>query len=124
MTIKYLLGSLAITVALGACSKGGSGDVDAFMKLDTDKAAAFNVGGKDCVAKAKSVGEWRTKHTAEYKAMQKTLNAKWSGGPPKDVLEKYGDTIKANKKAVMDAMFACSSDPAFGKMMDDTKTAE
>ena len=99
----------------------GRGDIDAFMKLDTDKAAAFNVGGKDCVAKAKSVGEWRTKHAAEYKAMREKLN---SSPPSKDVQEKYGDQIKANKKAVLDAMFSCSNDPAFSKMMDDTKTAD
>lgn len=36
--------------------------------------------------------------------------------------KKYGDQMKANKKAVMDAMFACTNDPAFSKMMDDTKT--
>jgi hypothetical protein len=123
MRMKHLIGTVALTVALGACSKGGgSADVDAFMKLDTDKAAAFSAGGADCVAKAKSVGDWRTKHTAEYKALQKKLNDQWSKGPPKEVTDKYGDTMKANKKAVMDAMFACTNDPAFSKMMDDTKT--
>lgn len=122
MKVKYLLGSVALALALGACSKGGSGDVDAFMKLDTEKAAAFNAGGEDCAAKAKSVGEWRTKNTANYKAMQKKLNEQWPKGPPEDVQKKYGDQIKANKKAVVDAMFACSNDPAFSKMMDDTKT--
>lgn len=122
MKLTYLLGSLVLAVGLGACSKGGSGDVDAFMKLDTEKAAAFNVGGTDCAAKAKSVGDWRSKNTANYKAMQKKLNEQWPKGPPKDVQEKYGDTMKANKKAVVDAMFECSNDPAFSKMMDDTKT--
>ncbi|MDQ3335451.1 MAG: hypothetical protein M4D80_09820 [Myxococcota bacterium] len=121
--LKYLLGSLVLVVSLGACSKGGGGDVDAFMKMDTEKAAAFNVGGEtDCVAKAKSVGDWRTKNTAKYKEIQKKLNAEWPKGPPKDVQEKYGVQMKANKKAVMDAMFACTNDPAFSKMMDDTKS--
>lgn len=123
MTIKHLLGGLVLTMALGACGKGGAGsaDVDAFMKLDSDKAVAFAAGGADCVAKAKSVGDWRTKHTAEYKALQKKLNEQWSKGPPKEVLEKYGETMKANKKAVMDAMFACTNNEAFDKMMEDTK---
>ena len=124
MTIKHLLATIALTSALGACSKG-SGDVDAFVKLDTDKAAAFAVGGKDCVAKAKSVGDWRTAHTADYKAMQKKLNEQWGKGkPPQDVIDKYGTVMQANKKAVMDAMLDCSSDPAFSKMMDDTTKAE
>src|SRR5262245_38608573 len=100
MTIKYLLGSLALTLALGACGKkgGGSADVEAFMKLDSDKAVAFAAGGEDCVAKAKSVGDWRSKHTAEYKALQKKLNDEWPKGPPKDVLDKFGDKMKENKK--------------------------
>lgn len=123
MKFKYLLGGFALTVALGACSKGGSGDVEAFMKLDTEKAAAFNAGGDDCVAKAKSVGDWRTKNTAKYKEIQKKLNKEWPDGPPKDIKEKYGDTMKANKKAVMSAMMSCSNDPAFSKMMDDTTKA-
>ncbi len=124
MTIKHVLGSLTLVLALGACKGGGSGDVDAFMKLDSDKAVAFAVGGEDCVAKAKSVGDWRKAHTAEYKALQKKLNDQWSKGPPKEVLEKYGAKMKENKKAVVDAMFACSSNEAFSKMMDETKTAE
>lgn len=111
MRIKYLVGTVALTLGLAACSKGGA-DVDAFMKLDTDKAAAFSAGGADCTAKAKSVGDWRKAHTAEYKAMQKKLNDAWGKTPPKDVMDKYGDQIKSNKKAVMDAMFACSNDPA------------
>ncbi|MBA3396513.1 MAG: hypothetical protein H0T89_28035 [Deltaproteobacteria bacterium] len=128
MKLKNLLGDVALIVALGvalgACSKGGGGNIDAFMKLDTEKAAAFNAGGTDCVAKAKSVGDWRTKNTAKYKELQKKLNAEWPKGPPKDVEEKYGEQMKANKKAVIDTMMACSSDPAFSKMMDDTRTAE
>ncbi len=124
--MKQALATMVLGFALSAASGcgGGSGDVDAFMKLDTDKAEAFKTGGTDCVAKAKAVGEWRTKHTAEYNAMRKKLNEKLGKTPPKEVMEKYGDQIKANKKAVMDAMFACSSDPAFGKMMDDTKAAD
>jgi hypothetical protein len=122
MTIKHLLAGLTLAVTLGACSKGGgSADVEAFMTLDSDKAVAFAAGGDDCVAKAKSVGEWRSKHTADYKALQKKLNDEWPKGPPKDVLDKYGDKMQANKKAVMDAMLACSNNEAFGKMMDETK---
>ena len=116
MKIKFA----ALVLALGACG-GGNSDFDKFLKMDTEKAAAFNVGGKDCKEKAKSVGEWRTKNSADYQAMRKTLSEKFGKEPPKDVLEKYGDQIKANKKAVMDAMFACSSDPDFSKMMDATK---
>jgi hypothetical protein len=126
MTIKHLLGLLAFAAALGACGKGGGGggggtaDLEAFMKLDSDKAVAFAAGGEDCEAKAKSVGEWRTKHTAAYKAIQNKLNDQWPKGPPKDVLDKHGEKMAANKKAVMDAMFACTNNEAFGKMMDDT----
>ena len=120
MKVKCLVGSAALVLAIGACKKGG-GDIDAFMKLDSDKAVAFAAGGADCEAKAKSVGEWRKAHTAEYKALQKKLNEQWPKGPPKDVKEKYGDQMKANKKAVMDAMFACSSNEAFSKMMDESK---
>ncbi len=121
MKLNYLVAGLALAGVLGACSKGGSADVDAFMKLDTEKAAAFAAGGTDCVAKAKSAGEWRTKYSAEYKALQAKLNKQWSDGPPDEVKEKYGDVIKANKKAVVEAMMDCSNDPTFGKMMDDTK---
>jgi hypothetical protein len=121
MKLTYLLGSLLLAVGLGACSKGAA-DVDAFIKLDTEKAAAFSAGGTDCVAKAKSVGDWRSKNAANYKAMQKKLGEVWPKGPPKDVQEKYGDVMKANKKAIIDAMFECTNDPAFDKMMDDTKT--
>lgn len=125
MALKHLIGGAALVLALGACGKGkggGSSDVDAFMKLDTDKGVAFAVGGEDCVAKAKSVGDWRKAHTAEYKVLQKKLNEQWTSGPPKEVMDKYGDQMKKNKMAVMDAMLACSSNAEFGKMMDDTKT--
>lgn len=125
MAMKHVLASLTLVFAMGACKKGGGGgsaDIDAFMKLDSDKAVAFSAGGEDCAAKAKSVGDWRKAHTAEYKAMQKKLNEQWPKGPPKEVLDKYGDTMQANKKAVMDAMLACSSNETFSKMMDETKT--
>ncbi|HUS30682.1 MAG TPA: hypothetical protein VMZ53_19365 [Kofleriaceae bacterium] len=120
--MKQTIGSILLAVALCACGKGGGGDIDTFMKLDSDKAAAFAAGGDDCEAKAKSVGDWRKAHTAEYKALQKKLNDQWSSGPPKDVQDKYGDKMKANKKAVIDAMFKCTDNEAFGKMMDETKT--
>lgn len=121
--LKGLLGGFAMALALGACSKGGAGgDAEAFMKLDTEKAAAFNAGGTDCTAKAKSVGDWRTKNTAQYKALQDKLKKEWPEGPPKEFKEKHGETMKANKKAVMEAMMACTNDPAFSKMMDETKT--
>jgi len=123
MKIKHLLGGLVLVAALGACKKGGdNADVEAFMKLDSDKAVAFAAGGTDCEAKAKSVGDWRKAHTAEYKALQKKLNEKWGKTPPKEVLDKYGDKMKENKKAVMDTMLACSNNEAFSKMMDETKT--
>jgi hypothetical protein len=123
MGLKQLLGGMTLVIAMAACSKGG-GDVDAFVKLDTDKAAAFSAGGEDCTAKAKSVGDWRKAHTKDYKAMQKKLNDAWGGSIPKDVQDKYGDQMKSNKKAVMEAMMKCTNTPDFDKMMDDTKTAE
>lgn len=123
MTIRHLLGSVALTVFIGACgSKGGNADIEAFMKLENEKGVAFAAGGKDCEAKAKSVGEWRTKNSAKYKELQKKLKEQWKEGPPKDVLEKHGKDMKAAKSAVMDAMLECSSNETFGKMMDDTKT--
>lgn len=116
---------LFASIALGACGKsaggGGSGDFDAFMKLETEKAAAFSAGGADCVAKAKSVGDWRTKNTANYNAMRDKLNQQWPKGPPDDLKAKYGPQMAAGKKAVMDAMMACTGNEAFDKMMDDTK---
>ena len=122
--MKKVIGCVVLAVALFACKGGGNADIDAFMKLDSDKAVAFAAGGDDCVAKAKSVGDWRKAHTAEYKALQKKLNAQWSSGPPKDVMDKYGEKMKANKTAVVDAMMKCSNDETFGKMMDETKTGE
>jgi len=97
-------------------------EIEAFLALDNDKAIAFAVGGDtDCVAKAKSVGDWRRAHTRDYKAMMKKLNGRWPNGPPEDFKRKYGDQFAKNKKAVMDAMLACSNDEEFGKMMDETK---
>jgi hypothetical protein len=122
MKTKQMLSGVVLAVLLSACKGGAGGDFEAFIKLDTDKAAAFAVGGKDCAAKAKSVGDWRAKNTANYKAMQTKLKAAFPEGPPKDVLEKHGTVMKANKKAVIDAMFDCTNDPAFSKMMDDTKS--
>jgi hypothetical protein len=126
MAIKHLIGSMALIAALGACGKGkssgGNADFDAFLKLDTDKAAAFSAGGDDCDAKAKTVGEWRTQHSAEYKTLQGKVNDQWHGPPPKDVLDKYGKQMDANKKAVVDAMATCTGNAAFDKMMDDTKS--
>jgi hypothetical protein len=126
MKFTHVIASLALVLGFAACKKGGggAGDMDAFMKLDSDKAAAFAVGGEDCVAKAKSVGDWRKAHTAEYNAMRKKLNELYPKGPPQEMQDKYGTKMKENKKAVMDAMLSCSSNEAFGKMMDETKTAE
>lgn len=116
---KITLGCVVAGMMLaGAC--GGDGDIDAFVKLDTDKAAAFSAGGDDCEAKAKSVREWRTKHKDAYKDVQKKLNAKFKDGPPEDVKKKYGEQMAKNKKAVMDAMFKCADNEAFGKAIDET----
>jgi hypothetical protein len=115
--IKWV--ALALVIAAG-CSKSG-GDIDTFMKMDTEKAAAFDVGGKDCVAKAKSVGDWRRANSSDYQALRKKINDGWKGGVPDDVKEKYGEQMQKNKKSVMTAMMDCSNDETFGKMMDETK---
>jgi len=99
---------------------GGGDDLDAFVKLDTAKGEAFAVGGDDCVAKAKSVREWRTKHNKDYKAAQEKLKEKYPKGPPAEMKEKYGEQMAKNKKAVLDAMFKCSSTPEFGAAIDET----
>ena len=122
MKIMNLVASTALAFVV-ACG-GGNSDFEAFHKLDSDKAAAFAVGGKDCKAKAKSVGEWRTANTAKYNELRKKLGDAWGKEPPKEIVEKYGAEMKANKKAVIDAMFECSSDPDFSKMMDATKDKE
>ena len=123
VNMKQILGAVLLATALFGCSKS-NGDIDAFMKLDSDKAVAFKAGGDDCEAKAKTVGKWRTEHSKEYKALQKKLNAQWSSGPPKDVLEKYGAKMKENKNAVVDAMLTCTNNPTFDKMMDDTSAGD
>lgn len=117
-TIKLWVFSLMVA---GASACGGGGDIEAFIKLDTAKAEAFAAGGDDCVAKAKSVREWRSKHNAEYKSTQKKLQEKYPDGPPKDVLEKHGEQIKKNKQAVMGAMVKCTNTPEFDAAIDETK---
>lgn len=120
--MKQLAGCLiAVMVSSVLVACGGSGDIDDFVKLDTAKAEAFAAGGDDCVAKAKSVREWRTKHNAGYKAAQDKLKEKYKEGPPKDVMEKHGEQMSKNKKAVMDAMFKCNDTPEFGAAIDETK---
>lgn len=114
------LAFLAVMLIGTACG-GGSGDIDAFLKLDTAKGEAFAVGGDDCVAKAKSVREWRTKHNAEYKSMQDKLKKSYPDGPPKDFLEKNGAQLKKNKSAVLDAMMKCTNTPEFDAAIDETK---
>lgn len=123
MKLNHLVGSIALAFALVGC-KGGNADIEAFVKLDSEKAVAFKAGGENCEEKAKSVGDWRKANTAKYKAMQKKLKEQWPKGPPEDVLKKHGDQMKENKKAVIDAMLACTGNAAFDKMMDDTKTAD
>ena len=116
---------VALALTAGACGKGSSSsELDAFMKLDTEKAAAFNAGGDDCAAKAKTVGDWRKANTAKYNEMRGKLKELWRKGPPKELQDKYGEQMKANKKAVMSVMLKCSNDPAFSKMMDETKSAD
>ena len=121
--MKKLAGGLIaimFVAGLAGCKKGGD-DIADFVKLDTSKGEAFAVGGDDCVAKAKSVREWRTAHNAEYKAMQSKLKEKFAGGPPKEVTEKYGDQLKKNKMAVIDATMKCSDNAEFGAAIDETK---
>lgn len=111
----------AIAITMGACGGGGNADFDAFLKLDSEKAVAFAAGGEDCVAKAKSVGDWRKANTTKYKALQKKLKDVYPEGPPKELMEKHSEKMKANKDAVMGAMLACTGNEAFNKMMDETK---
>jgi len=118
---KIAKGLMAVMFVGGMAACGGGGDIDSFVKLDTSKAEAFATGGDDCVAKAKAVREWRSAHNAEYKAAQDKLKEKFKDGPPKDVMEKYGDQMKSNKKAVIDAMFKCTNTPEFDKAIDETK---
>ena len=121
--MKKLTGSLVALMFAGALVACGddAGDLDAFMKLDTAKGEAFAAGGDDCVAKAKSVREWRSKHNAEYKKARKALNEKYPKGPPEDVMKKHGEQINKNKKAVMSAMIKCTNTPEFDAAIDETK---
>lgn len=112
---------ISLTVAAASACGGGNEDIEAFIKLDTAKGEAFAVGGDDCVAKAKSVREWRSKHNAEYKSTQQKLKEKYPDGPPKDVMEKHGEQIKKNKQAVMGAMVKCTNTPEFDAAIDETK---
>ena len=102
-------------MSLTAC--GGGSDIESFVKLDTDKGKAFEVGGDDCTAKAEAVGAWRTKNTAKYNEMRKSLATKYKDGPPAE----HKEQLKKNKNSVMNAMLKCTNDPAFSKMMDETK---
>ena len=119
MAIKHLIGGAALVLALGACGKGkggGSSDVDAFMKLDTDKGVAFAVGGDDCVAKAKSVGDWRKAHTAEYKVLnfrsvRRTVCETCNEGSPIDFFSFV-------------LIFVYSTSPPAGTCVDHTIVAE
>lgn len=118
LCLAALAASLMMFGGLTAC--GGGGDIDAFVQLDTEKAAAFATGGEDCAAKADAVRAWRTNHNAKYKEMQGKLKDAYPKGPPADVMEKHGEQLEKNKKAVMGAMFACANDEAFGKAIDET----
>jgi hypothetical protein len=120
MKMQSGLVAVVLSAALAACG-GGGGDIDSFVKLDTTKGEAFAAGGDDCAAKAKSVREWRTAHNAEYKAAQQKLKEKYPDGPPKDVMEKHGEQLKKNKKAVLDAMMKCTNKPEFDAAIDETK---
>jgi hypothetical protein len=125
MTMTKGIAALALTLGLAGCGKGDpTAEFEAFMKLDGEKATAFAAGGADCAAKAKVVGEWRTKNAGRYKQLRATLAEAWPKGPPKALQEKHGEAMKANKAAVMDAMMTCTNDPAFDAMMDATKDAD
>ncbi len=104
-----------LAMSLAAC--GGGGDIDDFVKLDTEKGKAFEVGGDDCAAKAEAVGEWRKNNAKKYSEMRKALGEKYKDGPP----EAHKEQLQTNKKAVMGAMMKCTNDLAFSKMMDETK---
>ena len=101
---------------MGLVACGSGGDIEEFMKLDTSKGKAFEVGGDDCDAKAKSVREWRTKNTKRYDELREALGKKYKKGPP----DKYKDQLQKNKSAVMDNMMKCMDNEAFGKAIDET----
>lgn len=119
--IKIISRVAIVALFASACSKGSGGDIESFVKLDTAKGEAFATGGDDCVAKAKSVREWRTKNNAAYKSAQDAIKAKYPKGPPKDVMEKHGEQLGKNKSAVMDAMVKCTNTPEFDAAIDETK---
>lgn len=104
---------MGMSLVLGC---GSDGAIEEFVKLDNSKGEAFAAGGEDCAAKAKVVGEWRKKNTKRYDEIRDSLKDKYKEGPP----EKYKADLTKNKKAVRSAMMACSNDPAFGAMMDET----
>ena len=108
---------------MGGCSKDGDGaaDYEAFVKLEREKAAAFAVGGEDCVAKSKSLGEWRAKNAAAYKALQTKLSARWPKGPPEELTTKHGEKVKEDNKAVIDAMLACKDNAELSNVMEELK---
>lgn len=114
--MKDIVGMCVLGLSLSLMGCGSDGDIEEFVKLDNGKGEAFAVGGDDCVAKAKSVGDWRKKNTKKYNELRKSLGEKYKKGPP----DKFKADLKKNSKAVMDAMVKCSNDPVFGKMMDDT----
>ena len=114
--MKYKIGMCVAGLSLALMGCGSGGNIEEFVKLDNSKGVAFEVGGDDCVAKAKSVGDWRKKNTKRYDELRKSLADEYKKGPP----EKYKEDLGKNKKSVMNAMMKCSSDPAFGKMMDET----
>lgn len=114
---------LIVLVSSGmvACGGGGSRDIDEFVELDTRRSEAFAAAGNDCVAKAQSVREWRTKHNAAYTAVRDRLQQRYKDGPPKAALEKFGEQLKKNKQVVKDAMIACRGTPELAAAIEDTK---
>jgi hypothetical protein len=110
-----LVAGLAMGAAVG-CGSGGA--IDEFIKLETEKGAAFEVGGDDCEAKAKSVAAWREKNNARYQELQGKLKEEYPKGPPEDVMKKHGDALSKSKGAVMDAMMKCTDHPAFAAIFD------
>ncbi len=110
---------LAASIALPLSACGGGGLIDDFVALDTAKAAAFEVGGDDCDAKAPSVAKWRAENNARYKELQEALNKEYPEGPPDDAKAKHGEQLQKNKKAVMGAVIKCADNEAFGKAIDE-----
>lgn len=119
MRNQISIGAFVLSLSLGLGGCGSDGEIEAFVKLDTEKAAAFEEGGDDCDAKAKSVGEWRKQNTKRYNEMRKALGQKYKDGPP----EKYKEQLGKNKKAVTSNLMKCMDNEAFGKMMDETSSS-